>query len=32
LDGYEGENRVEILAILAKRHVEEWLKREGVSE
>jgi mRNA-degrading endonuclease RelE of RelBE toxin-antitoxin system len=23
-------NRVEILAILAKRDVEEWLKREGV--
>jgi mRNA interferase RelE/StbE len=26
------ENRVEILAILAKRDVKEWLKRGGVSE
>jgi len=26
------EDRVEILAILAKRDVEEWLKREGLVE
>jgi hypothetical protein len=26
------ENRVEILAILAKQEVEEWLQREGLVE